>query len=250
VTTLRSRDIDGALSLIAEASVYDGRTPFSLDVIEQLLGLIPADRAGYFEYRAGGIAHGDTTAVVVETPSEAAPIEWGDAVPEIGDTWPLADMLRARAATALFLSDFLTVRARQRNPWYALVLRPRDIEHECKLWLGGSAWAACGFFFARSKGAADFDERDRTLLNLLRPHLANVRDRWLGRRFPPLLTARESEVLQLARVGLTNKEIARQLVIAPTTVRAHFEHIFAKLGVHTRTAAIHHVHHGSGPRAV
>ena len=249
VTTLRERDLDGALSLVAEASVYDGSVPFSLEVIEQLRGLVPADRAGYFEYHAGGTAHGETTSILVETPGEAAPIEWDEAVLAIGDTWPLADTPHKHSATALLLSDFLTVRARRRNPWYAQVLQPRNIEHECKLWLGGSPWAARGFFLVRSRGSADFDERDRTILNLLRPHLKNVRERWLSRRFPPLLTARECEVLELARVGLTNKEIARHLVIAPTTVRAHFEHIFAKLGVHTRTAAIHHAHQGSGSRA-
>jgi DNA-binding CsgD family transcriptional regulator len=38
--------------------------------------------------------------------------------------------------------------------------------------------------------------------------------------------------------GLTNREIAVELDVAPGTVRAHLEHVFAKLSVGTRTAAV------------
>lgn len=50
------------------------------------------------------------------------------------------------------------------------------------------------------------------------------------------LTAREAEVaLQLAS-GATRKQIAAALRIRPSTVRAHTEHVFQKLGVSTRAA--------------
>ena len=52
------------------------------------------------------------------------------------------------------------------------------------------------------------------------------------------LTPREREVLALVADGKTNAEIARQLWISPGTVRRHLENAYAKLGVHTRTAAI------------
>jgi DNA-binding CsgD family transcriptional regulator/tetratricopeptide (TPR) repeat protein len=51
------------------------------------------------------------------------------------------------------------------------------------------------------------------------------------------LTAREFEVARLIAEGLTNAEIAEQLVIAPKTASSHVEHILAKLGV-TRRAEI------------
>ncbi|NOZ70847.1 MAG: response regulator [Chloroflexi bacterium] len=56
---------------------------------------------------------------------------------------------------------------------------------------------------------------------------------------PPLaqLTPREGEVLELLAQGLTNKEIAQQLVISPNTVKRHTLAIFAKLEVSTRAAA-------------
>ena len=39
-------------------------------------------------------------------------------------------------------------------------------------------------------------------------------------------------------IGLTNREIAAQLVIERVTVKKHLEHIFIKLDVHNRTSAI------------
>jgi DNA-binding CsgD family transcriptional regulator len=52
-----------------------------------------------------------------------------------------------------------------------------------------------------------------------------------------LLTPREREVLALVGDGKTNAEVADELWISPGTVRRHLENVFAKLGVHTRTAA-------------
>lgn len=51
------------------------------------------------------------------------------------------------------------------------------------------------------------------------------------------LTVREREVLVKIAEGLTNKEIARRLAIAPGTVKIHIERIIAKLGVTDRTQA-------------
>ncbi|OKP73648.1 PAS sensor protein [Paenibacillus sp. P3E] len=52
------------------------------------------------------------------------------------------------------------------------------------------------------------------------------------------LTERELEVLSLLAAGLSNKEIADQLVIAIGTVKVHVKNIFAKLKVNRRTKAI------------
>jgi NarL family two-component system response regulator LiaR len=54
---------------------------------------------------------------------------------------------------------------------------------------------------------------------------------------PQNLTERESSVLQLLARGLANKEIARELGIAETTVRSHVRSILAKLEVESRTQA-------------
>jgi len=54
---------------------------------------------------------------------------------------------------------------------------------------------------------------------------------------PDGLTRREVEVLLLVARGLSNKEIAARLVIAPKTVGNHVEHIYAKLGCSSRAEA-------------
>lgn len=60
------------------------------------------------------------------------------------------------------------------------------------------------------------------------------------------LTPREREILELVAEGRTNAQIAEQLWISAGTVRRHLENAYAKLGVHTRTAAVRAV---SGGRA-
>jgi DNA-binding CsgD family transcriptional regulator len=54
----------------------------------------------------------------------------------------------------------------------------------------------------------------------------------------PTLTPRELEVLSLAADGSSGPEIAAQLVVSPTTVRTHFQHIYTKLDVGDRAAAV------------
>jgi predicted ATPase/DNA-binding CsgD family transcriptional regulator len=53
------------------------------------------------------------------------------------------------------------------------------------------------------------------------------------------LTEREVEVLHLVADGLSNAEVAERLVLSERTVHAHLRSIFDKLGVTTRTAAVH-----------
>jgi LuxR family transcriptional regulator, maltose regulon positive regulatory protein len=52
------------------------------------------------------------------------------------------------------------------------------------------------------------------------------------------LSARESDVLKLIAEGLSNKEIARNLAIAPATVKSHVKNIFTKLNVERRAQAV------------
>jgi DNA-binding NarL/FixJ family response regulator len=52
------------------------------------------------------------------------------------------------------------------------------------------------------------------------------------------LSAREQEVLALVARGATNREAARQLFVSEATVKTHLLHVYAKLGVNDRAAAV------------
>lgn len=67
-----------------------------------------------------------------------------------------------------------------------------------------------------------------------------VATRLLGRvRAPQLsLTPRELEILGLLAQGMSNRQAARALRISEATVKTHLVHVFAKLGVDSRTGAV------------
>ena len=54
---------------------------------------------------------------------------------------------------------------------------------------------------------------------------------------PAGLTAREVEVLRLVAQGLTDAQVADQLVISPRTVNGHLRSIYSKINVTSRSAA-------------
>ena len=54
---------------------------------------------------------------------------------------------------------------------------------------------------------------------------------------PDGLTSREVEVLGLVAQGLTNEQVAEQLVISSRTVNTHLTAIYRKIGVSSRSAA-------------
>jgi DNA-binding NarL/FixJ family response regulator len=55
---------------------------------------------------------------------------------------------------------------------------------------------------------------------------------------PTPLAARERQVLELVAKGTSNRDIARELFISEATVKTHLSHVFTKLGVTDRAAAV------------
>jgi DNA-binding NarL/FixJ family response regulator len=67
----------------------------------------------------------------------------------------------------------------------------------------------------------------------------------LPAQLPDGLTAREGDVLSLLAEGLSNREIANELVISEHTVKTHINHVFSKTRSRDRAQAIRYAHeHG------
>lgn len=162
---------------------------------------------------------------------------------------------RGERPTTRKISDVLSRRAFQRTALYAESLRHLDTEFQMVVPIATDEGKAVGI--AINRKAADFSERDRTVLELLRPHLACAYKRavlrqQLHRLFDPAeeatvaealrekhgLTHRESQVLFWIIQGKTTPHVAAILDANARTIDKHIEHILAKLGVETRSAAI------------
>lgn len=134
------------------------------------------------------------------------------------------------------MTDFMPVRELLNLPIYSEALNP--FKCIAAVALPTAPGRTRVFQFLREE-AKPFSEHEMTTLRLMAPHLHEIyRDAARRRRPPVHLTLRELDVLRCVARGLSTGEIAAQLVVAPSTVRKHLEHVFARLGVSSRTAAV------------
>ncbi len=89
-----------------------------------------------------------------------------------------------------------------------------------------------------STGAPEISERMMQVLRTVGQELGLFFARRRGELDSSPLTARELEVLTLAAVGLPVTSIGERLTISRGTVKSHLDHIYGKLGVVNRTAAV------------
>jgi DNA-binding NarL/FixJ family response regulator len=136
-------------------------------------------------------------------------------------------------------SDLQSARSFRSSGIYADVARPINADEMLAMALKAGRLHVC---VSLNRAAVDFTAADVDIVSWLRPlltrrvaRLAATRDAALGL---PRLTQRQRQVLGLAAEGLTDAAIGRRLDCSPRTVDKHLEHIYRKLGVSCRTAAI------------
>jgi DNA-binding CsgD family transcriptional regulator len=134
------------------------------------------------------------------------------------------------------ISDSLPLAEFRRSALYNDYYRRIRIDHAMALPIYVRDGLLVSFVLNRTR--RDFTDRERALLDLLRPHLAKVYRRMstVGR-----LTAREAEVLRWVAAGKSDAQIGAILRISARTVQKHLQNVYDKLGVENRTAAVNRV---------
>lgn len=332
MSQVSAADLHDALDFVAEAHSFEDLDAFRNGILPGLGRLLPSDLVGYNEVDPGG------EALVLTYPWQV-PAEINFELPRLAHEHPLITVQMNGDFGAYKISDFLSARQFHALELYDGLYSQIGAEDQIAFGLDGPVVIG----IAMNRDRRSFNERDREMLELLRPHLAQAYERarereraaallaaleqglaergsavvllepdgslahltgaalaMLDRHFPerrgaalpaaigdwlaqpdpgplqlesvaglltvkaqpgagtialtlaeeraidpeslaPLgLTRRQAEVLALLANGATVELISRDLYISVATVRKHLEHVYARLGVHTRAAAIEH----------
>jgi DNA-binding CsgD family transcriptional regulator len=244
---LASRDFRAILDFLADTRELDLETPYSPAYVGHLEGLIEGE--AHPLYRENDL-DGRRTPLMVD--ADGAHVD--DADEHYWTVGPCA-ITQYRSATgdlsAARLTDVVSWRRYRESAVYREYFAG-GVGYMLDVALAGLPGWQRTLLFCKAPEEKDFSERDRDVLELLRPHLhareARAElyhrlsdDDLAGTERPthdPALTLREREIVYLVGQGRTNSEIATVLWISPGTVKKHLEHVYEKLGVSGRTAAV------------
>jgi DNA-binding CsgD family transcriptional regulator len=130
------------------------------------------------------------------------------------------------------ISDCLPASAFRKSSLYNDYYRRIGVDHAMALPVFVRDGLLVSFVLNRAR--RDFSDRERALLDLLRPDLERLYRR---SRAVAALSVRESEVLHWLAQGKSDLQIGAILRISPRTVQKHLQNLYVKLGVENRTAA-------------
>lgn len=233
---LRHRDVAQLVAFVHDAAELESRLPFPPELVGRLGEFVPAAEIVTYceiDWKRRRIAY------------EADRLAWARD-PDVGNAY--WELVRQHPVCEYFtrtgdfrprrMSDLLSPREWRSRELYNVAFSPYQYELEVRIPSPRADYTRTFLFHAQKR---DFAERDRVVLELLRPHLERLVDRF-GRRAAQEaglpLTRREREILEWVERGKMNAEIAEILWLSPSTVRKHLENAYGKLGVHTRTAAV------------
>jgi len=236
VEALRRREVAQLVAFVHDAAELVSRVPFPPELLERLGDLIPA---------ADIVTYCELDSAQRRVTYEADQLGWARD-PDVEDGyWELRHQhavceyfARTSAVRPMRMSDFLSPREWRSCELYDIVFRPYRYELDVRIPSSHTGSTRTFLFHGQKR---DFGERDQLVLELLRPHLERLVDRFERRATPEPdlpLTRREREILEWVERGKTNAEIAEILWLSPSTVRKHLENSYGKLGVRTRTAAV------------
>lgn len=250
---LAQSDLKAILRFLSDADASGAEEAYGPAVRAHLRVLIPCDHVGYEEADVAARRFTDPEASLYE--AEDA-IYWA-----LGPCSITEYRVRTGDVSAVRMSDVISRRRYHEQALYRDYFAPRGVDHMLELGLSAAAASYRSLVLYRGSDAPDFSERERAILELLRPHLRAREARatlmaLVAGRLRALddpgetdhlqLTAREREVVAMVAAGKTNGQIARELWISPGTVKKHLENTYLKLGVGNRAAAASRVQAGAG----
>jgi DNA-binding CsgD family transcriptional regulator len=244
-------DFQAILDYLSHVDSIDAEEPYAREVLTALQALIPCDVVGYEEADLEARRFADSTP---ETAEE-------DAIYWMVGPCPITEY-RARTgdATAVRMSDVIGRARYHELPIYREWYQPVGLDHLLEIAMSTQPRDYRSLVLTRGGDALDFSERDRIVLEALRPHfrarearaelakLATARAPDIDDAGPARnaqLTIREREIVALVAAGKTNAQIAAELWVTPGTVKKHLENVYLKLGVGSRAAAASRVQSGS-----
>jgi DNA-binding NarL/FixJ family response regulator len=247
VERLEPSDYEAVLDFVRQIHAVGDMDTFARRAIAGIGALIPSDILTYSE-----IDTEQQRAYMVEQPVGVITASQVKTFERLAGQHPLIrHYALTRETQPRRISDYLGLREFRRL--YLYQDRQMAVNYQIVVTIPSSTSVVIGI--ALNRTTRDFSERDRAVLDIIRPHLAQAYRNAIERaaqertgaaaRAPwsasagslASLTSREQEVLALVAGGNTNLEIAASLSLSPRTVQKHLEHIYDKVGVRCRTAA-------------
>jgi DNA-binding CsgD family transcriptional regulator len=247
VSTVSDKDLLVMGDLLSAAA--DPTTPGGLadEVLVGLADLVPCDFAAFTDMEPSAQkhhVHQDVEGGVTVVPTDDDTAFWKHYWDSPFCSFPSRT---GDDRTVTLLSDFQSSREWLSSGMYAECFADVGVQRELMCCLPSQGTRSRRVIFFRGPGG-DFDDRDRLVMALLRPHLTELLERTrVAELVPHPLTARQTELLRLVAQGRSTSQIAEALFLSTGTVRKHIENIFERLGVSNRTAAVMRVFGESAP---
>ena len=248
------KTVRAALATVEAADAAACLTELPGLVMPALMDLVSADSALWTELdttASPDLAPGVLPGRVISYPEPLLTIETALALERHAPDSPLVCHTRPGGdGRPIRRSDLQSARSFRNSGIYADVARPINADEMLAMALKPGRLHVC---VSLNRAGVDFTPADVDIVTWLLPLLTRrvarlatpVHDAalWL-----PRLTGRQRQVLRLAAEGLTDAAIGHRLDCSPRTVDKHLEHIYRKLGVSCRTAAIAAAFAADGPR--
>src|SRR6188472_2882072 len=198
MTQLPAQDLHAALAFVDEAHSFADLDSFRSGILPGLEKLVPCDLVGYNEVPSG------EDALVITYPDPPLDVA-GEVLARLAHQHPLIAVQANGDDRTYKVSDFLSRREFHSLELYDELYRLLDAEDQIAFGLPGPMVIG----IAMNRDRRSFSERDRTLLDLLRPHLTRAHARLCEREQSDLLVAalerglaeRDTAVLALGSGG-------------------------------------------------